>query len=346
MTGGASETGELRSTGSIAGGLEPSEGSRVVVVSAPGKLFLAGEYAVLDGGTAVVTAVDRRAVGRFVPGAEPSSPVVAEAVHLTRGHLQGNGVVLPAGAVEVDTAAFSGEGGKLGLGSSAAAAAVAVGATLLAGGHDPESEPAIAFALADRAHRAAQGGRGSGADVAAAVYGGVIAYRRDMGPWEEPAGIRELAPAAGVEIVAFHAGEPRPTIDAIRAVEALAARDRPRYKRHMTAIDRAASDFLVAWDAGDAAGVIAAAAAAGEALAALGADADLPIVTPPFAAAAALARELGGAAKPSGAGGGDVGVAFLTDQDAAATFRVRAPHIGVEILSIRTAARGLARGPG
>ena len=33
------------------------------------------------------------------------------------------------------------------------------------------------FTLADRAHRAAQGGRGSGADVAAAVYGGVICVR-------------------------------------------------------------------------------------------------------------------------------------------------------------------------
>jgi phosphomevalonate kinase len=309
-------------------------------VSAPGKLFLIGEYAVLDGGTAVVAAVDRRAVGWFVPGCAPPSKVVAEAVHLTRGHLGASGITLPAGNVQVDTSALAGAGGKLGLGSSAAAAAVAVGATLQAGGHAPESEPAITFALADRAHRAAQGGRGSGADVAAAVYGGIIAYRREE---HVPAGIRELAPLPGVEIVAFHAGAPHATVDAIRAVEALAARDRPRYERHMTAIGCAATDFLAAWDAGDAAGVVAAAAAA-DALAAFGPEADIPIVTPPFARAAELARELGGAAKPSGAGGGDVGVAFLTDGDAAATFRARAPHIGVEILSIRTGARGLGRG--
>ena len=142
----------------------------------------------------------------------------------------------------------------------------------------------------------------------------------------------------------FHAGAPHATVEAIRAVEALAARDRPRYERHITAIGSAADAFLTAWQACDAPGVINAAAAAGDALAALGPDADLPIVTPTLARAAALARELGGAAKPSGAGGGDVGVAFLTDQDAAATFRARAPHIGVEILSITTAARGLGRG--
>ena len=316
----------------------------------------------LDGGTAVVAAVDRRAVGRFVPGGQPSSPLVAEAVRLACAHLAANGIVLAAGAADIDTSAMSGAGGKLGLGSSAAAAAVAVGATLLAGGHDPESEPAVSFAIADRAHRDAQGGRGSGADVAAAVYGGIIAYRRDIdaGPpamsarkqsppaparLHVPAGIRELSPLPGLEIVVFHAGAPHATVDAILAIEALAARDRPRYERHIAAISNAAEAFLTAWEACNTAAVIESADAAGEALAALGPDADLPIVTPPFARAAALARELGGAAKPSGAGGGDVGVAFLTDEAAAATFRARAPHIGVEILSIRTAARGLGRGP-
>ena len=141
---------------------------------------------------------------------------------------------------------MSGAGGKLGLGSSAAAAAVAVGATLLAGGHDPEAEPAVSFAMADRAHRDAQGGRGSGADVAAAVYGGIIAYRRSE---HAPAGIRELSPLPGLEIVVFHAGAPHATVDAIRAVEALAARDRPRYERHIAAISGAADAFLTAWEA-------------------------------------------------------------------------------------------------
>jgi hypothetical protein len=64
-----------------------------------------------------------------------------------------------------------------------------------------------------------------------------------------------------------------------------------------------------------------------------------------IAAAAKLAEELGGAAKPSGAGGGDVGVAFLTDHGAAETFRQRAAHLGLEILSIRTGASGLRREP-
>ena len=40
-----------------------------------------------------------------------------------------------------------------------------------------------------------------------------------------------------------------------------------------------------------------------------------------------------------------VGVAFLTDRAAAETFRQRAAHLGLEILSIRTGADGLRREP-
>ena len=52
----------------------------VPTVSAPGKLFLIGEYGVLEGQPAVVAAVDRRVVGRLVPDLAPASPLVARAV--------------------------------------------------------------------------------------------------------------------------------------------------------------------------------------------------------------------------------------------------------------------------
>lgn len=286
-------------------------------VSAPGKVFLVGEYAVLDGGTAVVAAVDRRASGRFVPGAAPSTPLVAEAVRSVRHHLARIGVVAPDGAPEIDSSALSSAGGKLGLGSSAAATAVAVGAMLEAAGCDIEADRAIAFALADGAHRAVQGGRGSGADVAAAVFGGVIGFRRgaDVAP-----SIRALGPAAG-ELVVFSAGAPRSTVDSIRAVEALAARDPVRYQSRMREICAAADEFLRAWEALDGRAVVEAARSAGAALAALGHSAEIDIWTDPVRAATALAHELGGVAKPSGAGGGDVGVAFFADSEAAQTDR-------------------------
>jgi len=92
-----------------------------VSFSAPGKLFLAGEYAVLAGGTAVVAAVDRRAVARFVPRAAPSSPLIAEAVKAVHQHCEVHALPLVDGAPEVDSSALNENGRKLGLGSSAAA---------------------------------------------------------------------------------------------------------------------------------------------------------------------------------------------------------------------------------
>jgi phosphomevalonate kinase len=311
-----------------------------MTVSAPGKVFLAGEYAVLHGGTAVLAAVDRRAVARFVPGAAPSTPLGAEALRAVRAHCAETGARPPEGAPEIDSGALSAEGRKLGLGSSAAAAAAAVGALLEAVGHDVEAERPLAFTLAERAHRAIQGGRGSGADVAAAVFGGILAYRRPAGG--DPI-VRPLGPLAGAEVVVVSTGSPSATVDHVRAVERLAARDPAAHGRRMGDLRAAADAFLRAYQGGDGRALVESVAAAHTVLEALGREADLPIVTPALAAAAALAAAVGGAAKPSGAGGGDVGVAFFTDAEAARAFRARAAQLGLGILNLTTGAGGLAR---
>jgi mevalonate kinase len=310
-------------------------------VSAPGKLFLIGEYAVLQGHPAVVAAVDRRVTGRFVPGATPATPLVAHVVESVRNYLLADGGTPPEGAPELDSSALSSNAGKLGLGASAAVAAAAVGAMLEAAGCDIQYTRELAFALADSAHRAAQGGRGSGADVAAALYGGVVRYaRRDGGAEVQP-----LALPAAVEVIVFSTGTPSSTIDHVRALEAYAERDPIVCRSRLVELGSLTEEFISGCANDDADRVMRMARYATPQLAALGGHIGLPIVTPALAEAAKLAEALGGAAKPSGAGGGDVGVAFLTDRGAAETFRQRAPHIGLEILSIRTGASGLRREP-
>ena len=310
-------------------------------LGAAGKLFFAGEYGVLHGGTAVVAAVDRRVLAHFVPGAAPSSPVVAEACAAVEAHARATGATLPAGAPVIDSAALSEDGRKLGLGSSAAVAAAAVATLQEAAGVDVEAERWLVFVLAERAHRAAQGGRGSGADVAAAVFGGVLAYTR---PEVGAPTARALLPPAGITPVVVSTGTPSGTVDLVRAVERLAARDPGAHARRLREIRQAADSFLAAYESDHAPALVRAVAAAHAALGALGRDADQPIVTPALEAASALAGELGGAAKPSGAGGGDVGVAFFPDPESAQRFRARADGRGLRILSINTGAPGLLRG--
>jgi mevalonate kinase len=310
-------------------------------VSAPGKLFLIGEYGVLHGQHAVVAAVDRRVTGRFVPGAAPATPLVKEVVDAVRAYLLNDGGTPLEGAPALDSADLTSGTGKLGLGSSAAVAAAGVGAMLEAAGCDIQYTRALAFALADNAHRAAQGGRGSGADVAAAIYGGVVCYARRNGTVD----VQPLALPDAVQLIVFSTGTPSSTVDHVRALEAYAAKDPADSAERLGAIGALATDFISACVNDDARSVVDTAARANVALSALGRDIGLPIVTPALAEAARLAEELGGAAKPSGAGGGDVGIAFLTDRGAAETFRQRAPHLGLEILSIRTGASGLRREP-
>jgi mevalonate kinase len=315
------------------------------VVTAPGKLFLAGEYAVLHGGTAVVAAVSRRASGRFVAGAEPTSPLVGEAVRAAVETLAAarEGVTLPPGSVTVDTGPFQSDRGKLGLGSSAAAATVAVGAVFEAAGVPVAESLDLVFSLAAAAHRAAQGGIGSGADVAAVVHGGVVQF---VHPREGTPVTRGLPPLPGVEMVVFSTGSSSSTVDRVRAVMAFAARDSARHATCIGALAEAAARVRAALAMGDVGELIESMRAAGAGMQALGQSADVPIVTPTLATAAAHAAELGGAAKPSGAGGGDVGVALFPQRGAADAFRARAPTIGVSILDLSIDSTGICRREG
>jgi phosphomevalonate kinase len=310
------------------------------MVTAPGKLVLLGEYAVLDGFPAIVAAVNRRASGQFVPGHAPESELVDVAVRNAADALGPNRAALPSGSVLVDTSAFSLEGTKLGIGSSAATAAVTVGAVLEMAGLAVSESTDLVFGVALAAHRAAQGGLGSGADVAAAVYGGMLHYTR---PTSGPAGIRRLPPLVGVEMVVFSTGTPSSTVDCLQAVAAFAQASPETHRQLLPQIAEAVGRFERGLFARDTPEIIAAVGEAHQGMERLGQAAGVPIVTPVLARAALLAAEAGGAAKPSGAGGGDVGIAFLPNAEAAAQFRARARDIGLGILDLFVDPTGISR---
>jgi phosphomevalonate kinase len=310
------------------------------MVTAPGKLVLLGEYAVLEGFPAVVAAVNRRASGQFVPGREPESELVKIAVRGAAEALGPNRIALPRGSVLVDTSAFSLGGTKMGIGSSAATAAVSVGAVLEMAGLSVADSTDLVFDVAFAAHRAAQGGLGSGADVAAAVYGGLLRYTRPAGG---PYGVQRLPSLAGVEMVVFATGTASSTVDCLQAVKAFAARSPETYRQLLPPIAEAVARFEAGLFARDTPEILASVGAAHAGMELLGRAADVPIVTPLLAHAAVVAAEVGGAAKPSGAGGGDVGIAFLPDAEAADEFRTRARDVGLVILDLFVDPTGISR---
>ena len=186
-------------------------------VSAPANLLLMGEYAVLEeGGLGLAIAPDIRVTGTVRMRADRTSAAGGRTISVV-GHLPGAAIEwpgdtgllgltadylsdrYPAGDTDArieleSTAFFTSEGRKRGLGSSAAVAVVLTAFWLRITGRLPDN-PADArvliFSTALDAHRAGQGGEGSGYDVACSTFGGVILFtggrkpsaRRVSLPW-------------------------------------------------------------------------------------------------------------------------------------------------------------------
>lgn len=315
--------------------------SKRLVARAPGKLFVLGEYAVLDGGPAVVAAVDRvvevavefcrpgrgirvnSTLGcadcsrhdqlpesgplRFVTAALRAALLASPA--LARGHI----------TITIASRLDEQPGTKLGLGSSAATTVgVLAAASALAPGAGPLSDSACRarlFSAALEAHRRAQGQMGSGADIAASVYGGVLLFRPRHGTAE----ITPLALPADTHLLAGWSGEQSSTPDLVRRY--LAAQNGGAAARAaFVAASRACVDDFVAGLVGGALS-LEAVLANGQLLEQLASDLALPLVTPRLRELVTLARVHGAAAKISGAGGGDCGIAVTRDGETA--WRVR-----------------------
>lgn len=286
--------------------------------SAPGKVVLSGEYAVLDGAAAVVMAVTARAAVTIGPRAGDTSIVRSPGFAQKPGRftvapdglrwLEGAGdfplldAAFAAASwdattsldIELDTRAFTDRrtGKKIGLGSSAALM-VALMTALRA------STDVLPVALS--AHRAFQDGAGSGVDIAAACEGGLLEYRMDG------AKVHALAWPDGLVCRVIWTGIPA---DTRRKLARLAASSRAASRDELAT---AADELATAWRSGSSSAVLAGLPHYVDALQRFDVDHDLGIFDAGHGRLAALARDAGLVYKPAGAGGGDIGVLFAGD---------------------------------
>ncbi len=155
-----------------------------IICRSPGKAIILGEYALLQGGPGLVVAVDRyvecritracrfelEAMGQHyeakttkaLKSCDPRLAVVAAVFDALLAEPE-----LPSLKVSIDSSSFSQGEAKLGLGSSAAVAVSLAHALRIL--RERAVTPAALFADALRAHRSAQGGVGSGIDIAASA---------------------------------------------------------------------------------------------------------------------------------------------------------------------------------
>ncbi len=296
--------------------------SERIDASAPGKMCLLGEYAVLDGGPAVVIAVNRRAQVSVLHDAS-DNVLIAPDIHdgnlpftraddgtvrwpaldaATEQRLSLMARVIERFAPDVPveirtgTAAFFEEGIKLGFGSSAAVTVAAASAL---------ARKPLPLTTLVRLHREIQDGRGSGFDVAASRLGGVSVYRASP----QPRGKRIDLPE-GLLLRCIWTGHAASTTGFIRGLDALGPR-RQAMHALLDAAEQAVSGLTTApssW--------VRAVRDYTAALQGFAAATTLPIFKGGHGDLVKLAETHDVAYKPSGAGGGDIGIA-VSDRPAA-----------------------------
>ncbi|MDJ0721258.1 MAG: hypothetical protein QNJ04_06490 [Desulfobacterales bacterium] len=344
-------------------------------VYAPGKLVLLGEYAVLEGAPAIVAAVDRRVRVEIAPRNEISRldiphlglagiPLdgpgdnreapqwtadqirqlrfVRSIVASFRRMVDFGRTAPPPMALTVDARPlFSERGVKLGLGSSAAlTVALIAGLYAHIRGQRPERPELFKYALA--VHRHLQGGVGSGVDVAASVYGGFTLFQRPIADGDQQPRIQPVSWPPGLQIMAVWTGKPASTTRLFTDLEAFRLAKSDYFQTKMTQLRDTAFQGTQAFKRGDAQGFINAADNHYRLLAQLTLRSDVPIVTADDEHLAATARNGGGVYKPSGAGGGDVGLVLADAQSDMGAIHRSIADGGYEILNLQWGAEGVS----
>jgi phosphomevalonate kinase len=314
-----------------------------ITASAPGKVVLAGEYAVLDGAPAICAALDRRARVQIVPSDADHHVVMAPGFSDARGEflavdgelqwLQGGenfGLVAdvwrtanaaPSNnlSLQLDTSAFvdAVQGVKIGIGSSAALT-TALAAALCEVAEADVEPTRIAFA----AHRHFQGGLGSGVDVACSSAGGLIEYRMGQAsvPLDWPEDLAYTLFWSGVAVTTG------------AKIERL---DSQRPKPSRAALVYASRRMADAWRNGSTTAILDEYRDYTKILREFSIDHGLGIFEAGHAEMANLAEAAGLVYKPCGAGGGDVGIVFADSADAITSFAAQELPQQFEIMNAR-----------
>jgi phosphomevalonate kinase len=310
--------------------------------------MLAGEYVVVERGSpALAVAVGRRMIVEIAsesrrtwlvtsPGLGlkdapvKSVPVLAEVLARLPG--------LPSGG-RITVTSELGEGpDKPGLGGSAALCAAAfVGLWKVSGASGP---PDLEIAIA--AHRAAQGGHGSGFDVATALHGGVALFF--------PAGegtaarVEQLVWPAGLHAAVFRTGRGSDTKTMLARMHAWREEDEPSFEACINPLADETMAFIEAFRAADVPRILDAAAQVQEELALMDRIGELGVLGGGQCQILGAIEDSGAIARTAGAGGGDCAWALSDDPEALERAAKACAELGFERLTLELGGEGTRLG--
>ncbi len=318
--------------------------------TASGKVILLGEYAVLEGAPALVAAVDRfckvqvkkngkagislNSVNLNLPelsflrdvngkmsiqnnGTPPKPKETAFLSELVRHLTEVFEDEISGASISIDTCDFYHKktGNKFGLGSSAALTVALIRAMNEYTGAEPSDE--TLFAQAMKAHHAGQSRLGSGVDIAASAAGGVIKYRmpgKDISPEDT---IEPLSWPEDLQMFAIWTGESASTRMMLRTVGEFKNDEPAAYYNIIREMTGIAEEGIQAFKEGDSDAFLEFIHRYYEKESELGKRSGTNIISEAHQEIHKLVSGCGGHYKPSGAGGGDIGVAFCNTDSAA-----------------------------
>lgn len=341
---------------------------RKTIIRTPGKLMVAGEFAVLERDHSLIV----MAVDRYIYATIKNTPAftftsenyglhnikwnfdgktvtfqrnhghlrfIQEALTVVCTYLNEQHVTLSPFTVTIESELDEKDtGAKYGLGSSAAVVTAIVAAVANHFLKESLSKDVI-FKLAAIAHVRTQGS-GSGADIAASTYGGLLHYRSFQADWllEElketisPTEIihknwpylhiKKVNYPESLNVYIGWTGKPASTTNLVKQVTNFKGNNKPLYEQFLTASEQAVDYLLKGMERDDSQLFLRGVKENRQALSNLGKRAGAPIETAKLAQLSDVAERLHGAGKMSGAGGGDCGIAFLdTSVDSTLLFK-------------------------
>lgn len=333
---------------------------QTITVKTPGKLMVAGEFAVLEPNHHLIT----MAVNRFVyvtlkdsidntlhltdyhlnniewnyengkidvNSTDKRMSFVKEALYISYTYLNEKGIYPSHCSISIKSELADESGIKYGLGSSAAVVTALITA-ILSKNLPEQPEKELIFKLASLTHVNVQG-NGSGADIAASTYGGMVLYSSFQAEWlieqyknchtiteliEKEwtyLSIKRLNWPANFHIRIGWTGSPASTGSLVKQVLKLKINDQKHYSNFLNDSETAVQQIANGIDNQDFELLLNGVRKNRTALASLGKLANVDIETEKLFQLSQLAEQFNGAGKLSGAGGGDCGIAFVPTEE-------------------------------
>ncbi|MBN2364604.1 MAG: hypothetical protein EH225_00510 [Calditrichaeota bacterium] len=351
----------------------------VVRATAPGKLILIGEYAVLEGAPAIVMAVDRYAkveidknpLKRFevnsptlgirnlefradnlgkISYPPDTSPSVVEKLKFFRAVFEyfyrySNKIKpIPAQIFMLDTSEFylRENGPKLGLGSSAALTVGLLRGLAELSGTDAISfhDPRQLFSLAQSIHHRMQGQKGSGIDIAASCYGGILRFRNV--PDREAVEIQKMTMPEDLFIIPVWSGTSASTPLMVEKVRKFREEQSHHYYTIMEKMGKISTIACKSLNNKSGRKFLHQLQFYFEAMEDLGNKSGAGIISEEHRIIARLATGAGAVYKPSGAGGGDLGFAATDSQSIAEIVSEKFLRSGFQLINLKESPHGVS----